>query len=149
MYQVVALYAPPSHPTPRWYPLSNHSAVSAAFLMLTIPIFNVSESYSRLETDVSEWFSMPNISDPAAYYTDVEIYHIYLDCAKVSECQRFVLSTFRFVVVLVCRCSDLSTFWFVNVFLFVDVLVCRRFGLSTFWFADILVVNVSVCRRFD
>ena len=143
MYQVISLYAPHPTPTPRWYPLSNHSAVSAAFLMLTISIFNVSESYSRLETDVREWFSMPNISDPAAYYTDVEIYHIYLDCAKVSECQRFVLSTFRFVVVLVCRCSGLSTLWFVN------VLVCRRFGLPIFWLSTFRFVDVLTSNRYN
>ena len=41
--------------TSRWYPLSNHSAVSAAFLVLTNPICNVSESYSRLETDANEY----------------------------------------------------------------------------------------------
>ena len=61
----------------------------------------------------------------------------------VSVCRRFGASTFWPVDDLVCRRFGLSTFWFV------DVSVCRRFGLSTFWFVDVLVVNVSVCRRFD
>ena len=45
--------------------------------------------------------------------------------------------------------------WFgLSMFWSVDVLVCRRFGLSTLWSVDVLVcrrlvVDVSVCRRFD
>ena len=61
----------------------------------------------------------------------------------VLVCRCFGLSTFWSVDVLVCRCFGMSTFWFV------DALVCRRFGLSTFRFVDVLVVDVSVCRRFD
>ena len=64
-------------------------------------------------------------------------------CVDVLTCRRFGLSTFWSVDVLVCRHFGLSTFWFV------EVSVCRRFGLSTFWFVDVLVVDVSVCRRFD
>ena len=59
------------------------------------------------------------------------------------ECRYFGLSKFWFVDGLVCRHFGLSTFWSV------DVLVCRRFGLSTFRFVHVLVVDVSVCRRFD
>ena len=64
-------------------------------------------------------------------------------CVDVLTCRRFGLSTFWCVDVLVCRRFGLSTFWFV------DVSVCRRIGLSTFRFVDVLVVDVSVCRRFD
>ena len=66
----------------------------------------------------------------------------------VLVCRRFGLSTFRSVDTLVCWCFGMWTFWFV------DALVCWRFGLSTFGmsvlqFVDVLVVDVSVCRRFD
>ena len=77
----------------------------------------------------------------------------------IDVCRRFGVSTFWPVDVLICRRFGLSTIWFVDVsvcrrfglstFWFVDVLVCRRFGFSTFWFVVVLVVDVSVCRRFD
>ena len=65
----------------------------------------------------------------------------------------FGLSTFWSVDVSVCRRLDalvcwyfgMSTFWFVAAL----VLVCRHFGMSVFRFVDVLVVDVSVCRRFD
>ena len=53
----------------------NPSAVIEAFLMLSNPTYDVIESLSWLETDVMEscaLFSMRNISDSTAYYTDVK-----------------------------------------------------------------------------
>ena len=99
--------------------------------------------------------------------------------AKVLEVRRFGVLTFWFAGVSVCRrfgCRrfGLPTFWLsrlgLSMFCFVDVLVCQRFGMSTFrcvdvlvcrcfglstlWlstfrFAGVLVVDVSVWRRFD
>ena len=60
-------------------------------------------------------------------------------------CRRFGLSMFWSVDVSVCRRFGMSTFWFVAAL----ILVCRHFGMSVFRFVDVLVVDVSVCRRFD
>ena len=58
-------------------------------------------------------------------------------------CRHFGLLTFWFIDVLVCQRFDLLTLYSV------EVLDCRRFGVSTLRFVDVLVVDVSVCRRFD
>ena len=63
----------------------------------------------------------------------------------VLVCRCFGLSTFRPVDALVCWCFGMSTFWLVAAL----VLFCRHFGMSVFRFVDVLVVNVSVCQRFD
>ena len=60
-------------------------------------------------------------------------------------CRCFGLSTFRSVDALVCWCFGMSTFWFVAAL----VLFCRHFGMSVFRFVDVVVVDDSVCRRFD
>ena len=59
--------------------------------------------------------------------TNTWLYNVLICTVHVSVCRRFGLSTFW---------SD-------------DSLVCRRFGVSTFRFVDVLVVDVSVRRRFD
>ena len=61
--------------------------------------------------------------------------------AKVQECRRFGLSTFRLVDVLVCRRFGLSTFRCV------DVSACRHFGLSTFWLSTLRFVDVLTSNR--
>ena len=138
---------PHATPTRRWYPLSNHSAVSATFSMLTNPIFNVIANPTpdfrlMLANDFQCRISriQPHIIQMLRYTTYIYIY--ILDCAEVWECRRFVLSTFLFVVVLVYRRSVLSTFRFV------DVLVCRYFGcrhfsLSTFWLITFTMSHVK------
>ena len=63
-----------------------------------------------------------------------------IQCTKLYS-PRFGLSTFCMSTFLVGRCFGISTFWF--------GLVCRYFGMSVFRFVDVLVVDDSVCRRFD
>ena len=75
--------------------------------------------------------------------TNIRLYSVLNWIFDASVCRRFVLSMFWSIDVWVCRRFGLSTICGVN------VLVCRRFGLSTFRFVDVLVVDVSVCRRFD